>query len=92
MLAQTLTSAYRRETLQRAEAFVESGAALGLPLALIYGSADQRVPLEHGQRLNRMLPGSELSVADRSSGAAQVEKPAWTADIIARLAEQVAGS
>lgn len=89
LLSRTLTAAYRRPTLDKLEAFAASGQSLGLPLALIYGSADQLVPAEHGQRLNRMLPGSQLHLAEGSSGAAQVEKPAWTADIIARVASSL---
>lgn len=92
LLSETLTAAFRRPTLEKVEAFAATGKNLDLPLALIYGNADRLVPAEHGQRLNRMLPGSELHLADRSSGAAQVEKPAWTADIIARVAASVDAS
>ena len=83
ILSDTLTSAYRQEVMRTLSEHLQSGKTFPVPLKLVYGDSDRRAPVDHGRRLNRLIPGSELLVAESSAGMVQVEKPEWLASVIA---------
>lgn len=87
ILSESLTSAYRQEVMQALSAHLQSGKGFPVPLKLVYGDSDRRAPVEHGRRLNRLIPGSELLVAEHSAGMIPVEKPEWLASVIASAAQ-----
>lgn len=86
LLAASLRADYRAPTRERLESRAAAGAGLGAELKLVYGDRDRVAPVEQGRWLTSRFPGAELLVAERSSGAVQVEEPEWTAAIIARAA------
>jgi len=86
MLAQTLLTGYHQETLDALEKHLGGSDRFPVPLKLVYGDSDRRASVAQGEKLNRMIPGSELLVAEHSAGAVQVEKPKWTARIIEQTA------
>jgi len=87
ILSDTLHSAYRQEVMRPLAEHLQSGKAFPLPLKLVYGDSDRRAPVDHGRRLNRLIPGSELLVAENSAGMMQVERPEWLASVIASAAQ-----
>jgi pimeloyl-ACP methyl ester carboxylesterase len=87
ILSETLTSAYRQEVMRTLSDHFQTGNPFPVPLKLVYGDSDRRAPLEHGRRLNRLIPGSELLVAEHSAGMMQVERPEWLASVIASAAQ-----
>jgi pimeloyl-ACP methyl ester carboxylesterase len=87
ILSETLNSAYRLEIMRMLSEHLQTGCAFSVPLKLVYGDSDRRAPLEHGKRLNRLIPGSELLVAEHSAGMMQVERPKWLASVIASAAQ-----
>ena len=87
ILSDTLTSAYRQEVMQALSEHLQSGKSFPVPLKLVYGDSDRRAPVDHGRRLNRLIPGSELLVAESSAGMMQVERPEWLAGVIASAAQ-----
>jgi pimeloyl-ACP methyl ester carboxylesterase len=86
ILSDTLNSAYRQEVMRTLSEHLQSGKAFPVPLKLVYGDSDRRAPVDHGRRLNRLIPGSELLVAENSAGMMQVERPEWLASVIASAA------
>lgn len=82
ILSDTLNSSYRQEVLRALSEHLQSGKEFPVPLKLIYGDSDRRAPVEHGRRLNRLIPGSELLIAESSAGMMQVERPEWLAGVI----------
>ncbi len=90
ILAQTRKASYPQGVMERLQAHMASGRGFEVPLRLVFGQADRKAPPEHGQWLNRLIPGSELLVAERSSGVVQVENPRWTEHIIASAAARPA--
>jgi pimeloyl-ACP methyl ester carboxylesterase len=84
VLNQTLSTDYRARINQALAA--AGGRPFPVPLALLYGASDRRAPPHQAEQLNRMFPGSELHLAERSSGSVQVERPEWTARIVGALA------
>jgi pimeloyl-ACP methyl ester carboxylesterase len=87
ILSDTLNSAYRQEVMRALSEHLLSGKAFPVPLKLIYGDSDRRAPVDHGRRLNRLIPGSELLVAESSAGMMQVERPEWLAGVIESAAQ-----
>lgn len=87
ILSDTLNSAYRQEVMQALSEHLQSGKAFPVPLKLVYGDSDRRAPADHGKRLNRLIPGSELMIAENSAGMMQVERPEWLASVIASAAQ-----
>lgn len=87
ILSETFASAYRQEVMQTLTEHLQAGLAFPVPLKLVYGDSDRRAPLDHGRRLNRLIPGSELLVAEHSAGMIQVERPEWLASVIASAAQ-----
>jgi pimeloyl-ACP methyl ester carboxylesterase len=87
ILSETLNSAYRQEVMRALSEHVLAGKTFTVPLKLVYGDSDRRAPLEHGRRLNRLIPGSEFLVAEQSAGMMQVERPEWLASVIASAAQ-----
>ncbi len=87
LLSETFDSAYRQDVLRTLSEHLQAGNPFPVPLKLVYGDSDRRAPLEQGKRLNRMIPGSELLVAEHSAGMMQVERPEWLASVIASAAE-----
>ena len=83
ILSDTLNSAYRQEVMRRLSEHLQSGKAFPVPLKLVYGDSDRRAPVDHGRKLNRLIPGSELLIAENSAGMMQVERPEWLASVIA---------
>jgi pimeloyl-ACP methyl ester carboxylesterase len=88
ILAQTLTGDYPKATMERLEAHMAEGHGIDLPLELVYGKLDHKATPKQGQDLNRLMPGSELLVAEHSGGTVQVESPRWTAQIIEAAASK----
>jgi pimeloyl-ACP methyl ester carboxylesterase len=86
ILAQTLSSAYQQIPLEALNQHLAAAGKFPVPLKLVYGDSDRRATVQQGQKLNRLIPGSELLVAEHSAGAVQVEKPKWTARIIEQAA------
>lgn len=87
ILSETMNSVYRQEVMRMLSEHLQTGNAFPVPLKLVYGDSDRRAPLEHGRRLNRLIPGSELLVAEHSAGMMQVERPEWLASVIASAAQ-----
>lgn len=87
ILSDTLNSAYRQEIMRTLSEHLQAGKAFPVPLKLVYGDSDRRAPVEQGRRLNRLIPGSELLVAEHSAGMMQVERPEWLASVIASAAQ-----
>lgn len=87
ILSDTLNSAYRQEVMQTLSEHLQSGKDFPVPLKLVYGDSDRRAPVDHGRRLNRLIPGSELLIAENSAGMMQVERPEWLAAVIASAAQ-----
>jgi pimeloyl-ACP methyl ester carboxylesterase len=87
ILSDTLNSAYRQEVMRTLSDHLQSGKSFPIPLKLVYGDSDRRAPVDHGKRLNRLIPGSELLVAENSAGMMQVERPEWLAGVIASAAQ-----
>jgi pimeloyl-ACP methyl ester carboxylesterase len=87
ILSETLSSAYRQGVMHSLSEHLQAGKTFPVPLKLVYGDSDRRAPLEHGKRLNRLIPGSELLVAEHSAGMMQVERPEWLASVIASAAQ-----
>ncbi len=86
ILAQTLTTNYRRDLLQTLIERSQNGTSFPVPLKVVVGKSDRLASPEQGQKLNRLFPGSELLVADHSAGTVQVERPQWLAEVIASAA------
>jgi pimeloyl-ACP methyl ester carboxylesterase len=86
ILAGTLSSAYARESMQVLAEHMDRQGKFPVPLKLVYGQDDRRATVGQGEKLNRLIPGSELLIADQSTGAVQVERPDWTAGVIERAA------
>ena len=84
ILAQTRTPLYRRGLMQK---LMAGQTSFPVPLKLIFGQADSLATPAQGQKLNRLLPGSELLIAEQCAGAVQVEKPEWLAKIIQEAAQ-----
>jgi len=84
ILAQTRTPLYRRGFLQK---LIASPTSFPVPLKLIFGQADRLATPAQGQKLNRMLPGSELLISEQGGAAVQVEEPKWLAKIIREAAQ-----
>ncbi len=61
----------------------EAAGEITIPVLLIYGDADRIVPLEQGERLHRIISGSELA---RCPGGTHLSTP-LRADVIERLGE-----
>ena len=80
--AMTRLPAYRQEIAAELLARTEKPAAYPVPLGIVVGQADRLATPAQGERLNRLFPGSELLVAENSSGAVQVERHKWLADAI----------
>ena len=87
ILSDTLNSAYRQEVMRTLAEHLQSGKDFPVPLKLVYGDSDRRAPVDHGRRLNRLIPGSELLIAENSAGMMQVERPEWLAAVIASAAQ-----
>lgn len=49
--------------------------ATGLPILLIWGSADPLFPVEHAERAHREIPGSRLAVFEGAGHTPQAERP-----------------
>lgn len=88
ILAQTLAGEYPKATVARLEARMAEGMRVEIPLEFVYGKLDHKALPEQGQQLNRLMPGSELLVAEHSGGTVQVERPRWTAQIIEAAASK----
>ena len=86
ILAQTLGASYPQEALNALNEHLAGSSGFPVPIKLIYGDSDRRATVQQGQKLNRMITGSELLVAEHSAGAVQVEKPKWTARVIEQTA------
>jgi pimeloyl-ACP methyl ester carboxylesterase len=54
---------------------VRNYASIALPTALIWGDRDSVTPLPEGQRLNRLIPGSTLSVLENVGHIPHIEAP-----------------
>jgi pimeloyl-ACP methyl ester carboxylesterase len=87
ILSETMTSAYRQEVMKSLAEHLQAGKPFPVPLKLVYGDSDRRAPPEHGRKLNRLITGSELLVAEHSAGMMQVERPEWLASVIASAAQ-----
>jgi len=82
IFSQSLHPGYREEFFQKIMEQVSPNRPFPIPLKLVYGKSDRRTPAEQGENLNRLLPGSELVVAEHCAGSMHVEDPEWTAKII----------
>lgn len=63
----------------------DRAARLTLPTLIVWGEYDEVFPLAAGQALAAALPGSRLKVVSRAWHRPHVERPAETADAIARF-------
>ena len=67
-------------------------AAFDRPTLIIWGSLDTTTPLEDGQRLHRLLPGSELAVMDGIGHMPQIEDPAEFNRLLLEFLKRVKGN
>lgn len=58
---------------------------LSLPVLILWGEQDRLIPLESGQRFNRDIQGSQLTVFPGLGHVPQEESPAQTAEVAARF-------
>lgn len=87
--AMTRSPAYRKEIARELQVRAEKQAAYPVPLSIVVGEADRLATLAQGKRLNRLFPGSELMLAENSSGAVQMERHEWLADAIRSLVRRI---
>ncbi len=80
--ALTRSPAYRKEITLELQAREDKPVAYPVPLGIVVGQADRLATPAQGEKLNSLFPGSELMVAENSSGAVQVEKHEWLVNAI----------
>ena len=61
---------------------------LGIPVAVVWGTADPLLPLSLGRRLAEAIPGATLYVVDDGRHFLPEENPRQVADAVARLLER----
>ena len=90
ILAQTIGPVFNREVAAVIRRLREKRPAV--MLRLVYTNADhnREASRKHGEILHRLLPGSELYIAEPKVDDPAVERPDWTANIIA-VASKTAG-
>jgi pimeloyl-ACP methyl ester carboxylesterase len=65
-----------RELASDHERLDDTVGALQIPTLIVWGEQDAMIPLEIGQRLHRLIPGSKLAVIPECGHLPALEKPA----------------
>ncbi len=64
---------------------IDSITAIDIPVLIIAGDSDQRIPVEEQEKINRLLPNSWLKVIHGAGHMVQFEKPEETTRNILRF-------
>ncbi len=67
-------SILRRQFFDTLSEDIQHLARLDIPVLLVWGRQDRAIPLERGQELHRILPGSRLEVLDRAGHVPNFER------------------